>query len=124
MLGTYLSWYFGIVYFDNDLIFTLLNIISHGIPYMALVYINQKTENHWNVLPKLSTLKGFVVFVFIFIFLAGFEEFLWEILVWNENISVFENASRFEKWHILIVPLLMVPQFTHYVVDGIIWKKQ
>jgi hypothetical protein len=124
MLGTYLSWYFGIVYFDNDLIFTLLNIISHGIPYMALVYINQKTENHWNVLPKLSTLKGFVVFVFIFIFLAGFEEFLWEILVWNENISVFENASRFEKWHILIVPLLMVPQFTHYVLDGIIWKKQ
>ena len=124
ILGTYLSWYFGIVYFDNDLIFTLLNVISHGVPYMALVYINQKEEEHLNVLPKLSTIKGLIVFVVIFLLLAITEEFLWEILVWNENVAVFESLSSLENWHILIVPFLMVPQFTHYVLDGIIWKKK
>jgi len=37
IIGTFLSWYFGIVYFNNDLVFTLLNVVSHGIPYIALI---------------------------------------------------------------------------------------
>jgi hypothetical protein len=41
IVGTFLSWYFGIVYFNNDLIFTLLNVISHGIPYIALIYFKE-----------------------------------------------------------------------------------
>jgi hypothetical protein len=36
IIGTLSSWFFGIVYFNNDLVFTLLNVVSHGIPYMAL----------------------------------------------------------------------------------------
>ena len=36
--GTLLSWYFGIVYFNGDMAFTLLNVVSHGIPYMALYW--------------------------------------------------------------------------------------
>lgn len=122
--GTYLSWYFGIVYFNNDLIFTLLNVISHGVPYIALIYVNQRNESHLKVLPKLYTTKGVLVFLSVFVFLALMEEFLWEALVWNENISVFENLRWLEEWQILFVPLLMVPQFTHYILDGIIWKKQ
>ncbi|MCL9807148.1 hypothetical protein NAT51_16560 [Flavobacterium amniphilum] len=124
ILGTYLSWYFGIVYFNNDLVFTLLNVVSHGIPYIALMYFNQRTENHLKFLPKLSTIGGLMVFLFVFLLLAVLEEFLWEIFVWNENISVFSTVSWLEEWQILVVPLLMVPQFTHYVLDGIIWKKQ
>jgi hypothetical protein len=41
IVGTLLSWYLGLVYFNNDLIFTLLNVISHGIPYIALVYLKK-----------------------------------------------------------------------------------
>jgi hypothetical protein len=32
MIGTYLSWYFGIITAQGDLAFTLLNVVSHGIP--------------------------------------------------------------------------------------------
>lgn len=120
--GTYLSWYMGIVYYNNDLIFTVLNVVSHGIPYMGLVYINQKRENHLNFIPKLFYLKGVFFFVAIILCFAFFEEYLWEVLVWNEN---FESTKLtfLKDWHFVLVPLLMVPQFTHYILDGIIWKK-
>ena len=36
MLGTYLSWHVGIITFQGDLIFTFLNVVAHGIPYMGL----------------------------------------------------------------------------------------
>ena len=39
----------GIVYFKGDLTFTLLNVVSHGIPYYALVWAygnNQQKENY------------------------------------------------------------------------------
>ena len=54
IIGTYLSWYFGIVYFNNDLIFTLLNVISHGVPYIALIYIREIAQKDSTSLKNLS----------------------------------------------------------------------
>lgn len=122
--GTAASWYFGIVYFNNDLIFTMLNIVSHGIPYMALVYlkeIKQAKTPYPGLLSYLSNHKGIIIYAGILIALAFSEEYLWEILVWNENFSIGKIAA-FESWHFLLVPLLVVPQFTHYLLDGFIWK--
>lgn len=123
ILGTALSWYFGIVYFNDDLIFTLLNVITHGIPYMALVYfkeIDSKTDSELGVLRYLKEYKGIFIYAVILLVIASTEEFLWEVLVWNENISF--AAINFSGWEFLAVPLLSVPQFTHYLLDGFIWK--
>ena len=38
LVGTALSWFIGIVILNGDLSFTFLNVVSHGIPYMALVW--------------------------------------------------------------------------------------
>lgn len=125
ILGTVLSWYFGIVYFNDDLIFTLLNVISHGIPYMALVYfreIDSKTDSELGVLRYLKRYKGIFIYAAILLCIAFAEEFLWEVLVWNENISV--AALNLSGWEFLAVPLLSVPQFTHYLLDGFIWKSK
>lgn len=125
IIGTYLSWYFGIVYFNNDLIFTLLNVLSHGIPYIALIYIREIKQKDEIQLKKLSIFKtslGIILFVGVIIGLAFFEELLWEVLVWRENISVnaiFPSLS-FQQF---LIPLLVVPQLTHYLLDGFIWKK-
>jgi hypothetical protein len=121
VFGTALSWYFGIVYFDNDLIFTLLNVVSHGIPYMALVYfkeIDGKTDLELGVLRYFKKYRGILIYAAILLFIAFTEEFLWEIFVWNENIT----AINFSGWEFFAVPLLSVPQFTHYLLDGFIWK--
>lgn len=123
VIGTYISWYMGIVYYNNDFIFTAFNVVSHGIPYMGLVYFNQKHENHLKFIPKLIYLKGLAFFISVILLLAFLEEYLWEVFVWNENFeSIYYNY--FKEWHFLVVPLLMVPQFTHYILDGIIWKRK
>ncbi len=124
IIGTFLSWYFGIVYFNSDLIFTFLNVISHGIPYISLIYIREIIQKDRNYLKNLSVYKssfGILLFVLILFSIAFFEEFLWEILVWKENISV-SNISLSENWQMLLVPLLTVPQLTHYLLDGFIWR--
>lgn len=125
ILGTALSWYFGIVYFNDDLIFTLLNVVSHGIPYMALVYfreIDGKSEKELGNLSYLKQYQGILIYIGILLLIAFSEEFLWEFFVWNENIT----SSRFDfsAWQIFLVPLLSVPQFTHYLLDGFIWKSK
>ncbi|CAD0223125.1 hypothetical protein [Chryseobacterium sp. JV274] len=122
--GTFLSWYFGIVYFNNDLLFTFLNVISHGIPYIALIYIREIQQKENSTLNGIQIFKSFSgVFLFIGVLLgfAFVEEFLWETLVWNEHFSM--NVMISEKWFQFLVPLLVVPQLTHYLLDGFIWRK-
>lgn len=124
ILGTYFTWYFGIVYFNNDLIFTLLNVVAHGVPYIALIYFNQRKEKHDFLIPKLTSKIGLIFFIGILLMFALTEEFLWEYTVWNEHIHVHQFINPFEKWHWVLVPLLTVPQLTHYILDGYIWKSK
>ncbi|MET3535660.1 hypothetical protein [Chryseobacterium limigenitum] len=122
--GTYLSWYFGIVYFNNDLVFTFLNVISHGIPYIALIYIGEIKQKETSQLNRFSIFKstsGIFLFIAVIVGFAFFEEFLWEILIWNEHFSLNINISL--NWFQFVVPLLVVPQLTHYLLDGFIWRK-
>jgi len=68
----------------------------------------------------LKNYKRLLVFIGILLLIAFTEEYLWEILVWNDHFS-FQNLD-FSNWAFILVPLLSVPQFTHYILDGIIWK--
>ncbi len=125
IIGTIFSWYFGIVYFNDDLIFTLLNVVSHGIPYMALIYlkeIDQKTARDLGNFAFLKRYKGILFYIGILLTIAFTEEYLWEMLVWKEQFSI--ATLNLFSWQFLLVPLLTVPQFTHYLLDGFIWKSK
>lgn len=132
LTGTLISWYFGIVYFNGDLSYTLLNVVSHGIPYMALIWIFGKKEagvshtGRW--LPLFFGKYGLVFFLGLIFTLAYMEEGLWDWAVWNERQRIFGIFHRIpaafgDTLLTFIVPLLALPQITHYVIDGFIWKK-
>ncbi|GAB0156087.1 hypothetical protein CHRYSEOSP005_13510 [Chryseobacterium sp. Alg-005] len=124
IIGTYASWYFGIVYFNNDLVFTFLNVVSHGFPYIALIYIREIKQKESQQLRTLAVFKstfGIVLFIGVILIFAFFEEFLWEVLIWREHFSLDFKVSS--KWIRFLVPLLIVPQLTHYLLDGFIWRK-
>ena len=124
ILGTILSWYFGIVYFNNDLIFTLLNVISHGIPYMALIFIQEIKQKDHLAFQSFRKKLGISLFIFVAV-VVGFafsEEVLWESLVWKEHFS-FLDYEPSELFLSIMVPVLIVPQLTHYILDGFIWKR-
>lgn len=122
--GTIISWYVGIVYYNNEVLFTLLNVVSHGIPYMALIYfqeIMQKNNVAFSPLKK-SYAFVFILFILITFGLAFSEELLWESLVWKEHFSILDIELS-EVALSILVPLLVVPQLTHYLLDGFIWRR-
>jgi hypothetical protein len=136
LLGSALSWFVGIILFNNDLAFSAINIISHGIPYIALIWIygrNQtefqghKTTYQFAWVAK-AFRPGWIMFYLGVLFLwAYFEETLWDGLVWREHGAVLMFADALpaiqsEQTLIWLVPLLAMPQITHYVLDAFIWQ--
>jgi hypothetical protein len=133
ILGTALSWYAGIVYFNGDMAFTLLNVVAHGIPYMALIWLltrrEQKEKPRKGINPHLLRSYGIALFLGIIVVLAYLEEGLWDGLVWREHgqlFALFRHLPAIEDASMLalLVPLLSLPQSTHYVLDGFIWRKK
>lgn len=122
--GTYLSWYVGIVMFEGDLIFTLLNVVAHGIPYMGLIWIygEQKAKTTFSF-----TWRGVAIFTGVLLTLAYAEETIWDVLVWRDHVSIFPFLTSWTPLEnpvllSILVPLLVLPQITHYVLDGFIWR--
>lgn len=133
--GTLVSWYFGIVYFNGDLAFTLLNVVSHGIPYMALIWYTARREKMPQTIKdhplRAAVIKryGVVLFVLMLVLLAYLEEGLWDGLVWRDHGTVFAAFSALPQVSnpyvlALLVPLLSLPQSVHYVLDAFIWRRQ
>jgi hypothetical protein len=130
--GTLLSWYFGIVYFNGDMAFTLLNVVSHGIPYMALIWIYgqknySKKQSGYGFLKMVFSRYGVVIFLGLIFLFAFIEEGLWDLTVWKEHKNIFGAGGLFDielndRILSIIVPLLALPQITHYILDGFIWR--
>ncbi|UOQ55455.1 hypothetical protein [Hymenobacter cellulosivorans] len=128
LAGTAVSWYFGIVYFNGDLAFTLLNVVSHGIPYLALIWISRPAAANARVARPLGQIVALVGFLGLLFGLAYLEEGIWDGLVWREHAAAFgwfQQLPAISSTGILawVVPLLALPQATHYVLDGFIWRR-
>jgi hypothetical protein len=131
-LGTALSWYVGIVVYNADIVFTALNVIAHGIPYMALIWVAERPkarENQIGMFKMFFSTYGVFLFVGFLVLLAFIEEGIWDAFVWREHQSIFGAFYFFKqasgsKLLIFIIPLLSLPQIVHYVLDGFIWKRK
>jgi hypothetical protein len=132
LYGTGVAWYAGIIHYNSDIVFTLLNVICHGIPYMALVWIHGKKKHTAEGQPKFifKLIYGqFSLFFFIvpLLLFAWLEEGLWDTFVWKEHTTVFP-VFNFMQMSVsksvlnILVPVLALPQLFHYVIDGFIWK--
>lgn len=121
---TAVCWYAGIVFFNSDYAFTVTNVIIHGVPYFAIVYFYAKSrrETASNLYRKLSS--NWLVFLATLWALAYIEELLWHRGVWHERNWLFGGSWNLTDYKIFLVPLLAIPQLTHYVLDGFIWRKR
>lgn len=136
LLGTMISWWTGIIYFNNDSAFTAVNVISHGIPYIALIWIYG--NHHGKISPdkrlfgNLTFQQFFSVallplFIGCLVLFAYLEEGLWDGFIWTEHKSLFQffqvlptiTDKATQAW---LVPLLALPQTTHYALDAFIWR--
>ena len=121
---TAVCWYVGIVFFNSDYAFTVTNVIIHGVPYFALIYFyaRKRREKASRVYQRLSS--NWLVFLATLWALAYAEELLWHRGVWHEKNWLFGANWDWGNLKVYLVPLLAIPQLTHYVLDGFIWRKK
>lgn len=129
LAATAAAWGTGIILFNGDLTFTLINVISHGIPYMALIWIYQyrkrsKPDSSGNRFLKLFQLKYVPIYIVSLVAFAYFEECIWDWFVWREHAGIFGDfhMAASATALMILVPLLTMPQVTHYVLDAFIWR--
>lgn len=123
---TALTWFVGIVATNSDFIFTATNVIPHGVPYAVLLYAYARERSRsapsWTMTPVLA--GGFGAFCLVLVALAFGEQLLWDRFVDHERPGLFgsgpELGAGVLAW---VVPLLALPQATHYVLDGLIWRR-
>lgn len=121
---TAICWYLGIVYFNSDYAFTVTNVIIHGIPYFAIVYFYAKVrrEKASNFYRFLSS--NWLIFLATLWALAYVEELFWHRGVWHERLWIFGEEWNWDGLKMFLVPLLALPQLTHYVLDGFVWRRK
>lgn len=130
--GTALSWYLAIIHYNSDFVFTLINVLCHGIPYIALVWIhgrkkNKESSNHNSLFKLVYGKYSLLFFLSPLLLLAWLEEGLWDSLVWKEHGNLFPlfnllHTDLSKSFFNILVPALALPQLFHYVIDGFIWK--
>jgi len=123
VVTTAVCWYVGIITFNSDYSFTVTNVVIHGVPYMVLIFWYLRARQPKAEQKKRGFLPVLVMFMGTVWLLAYAEELLWDRAVWQEKSWLFGtlDISRFEDF---LVPLLAVPQLTHYVLDGFIWRRR
>jgi hypothetical protein len=123
---TWLTWWLGIIALDSDYAFTVTNVLVHGIPYFALTYRYGRARGlatPGSFLARLARPSGVLVFVGFVLACALVEETLWDRYVWHDRPWLFGDGDELSGLALtLLVPLLALPQATHYALDGFVWK--
>ena len=123
---TWLSWYAGIVWFNSDYAFTVTNVLVHGIPYLALVFRWGRARFRESALAVARVFRPgrWPLFLAPLLVAAWSEEWAWDRLVWHEHAGLFPGPALTPGAAALaaLVPLLALPQATHYVLDAWIWR--
>ncbi|MCA9584932.1 MAG: hypothetical protein KC657_06210 [Myxococcales bacterium] len=129
VVTTAACWYVGIVTFDSDYAFTVTNVFIHGVPYFVLVraYARQRVERAPQVvagtaLDRLT--RHAAVFVGLLWAVAFAEELVWDRAVWHDHAWLFGESWDLDALKPFVVPLLALPQLTHYLLDGVLWRRR
>lgn len=130
VVTTALVWHLGIVAFDSDYAFSVTNVLIHGVPYFGLVFLSQRRAAEARAaagrppVPADAGARRVAFFLAPLVLVAFLEEWGWDRLVWHENGTVFPGAAVDPGTVLLalLVPLLALPQATHYLLDAWIWK--
>ena len=121
---TAVCWYVGIVGLNSDYGFTVTNVITHGVPYLALVYWYARSRRNDTGRVYRVLARGPVMFLMTLWLLAYLEEMLWDRGVWHDRAWLFGTPWDIGSLKILLVPLLALPQVVHYVLDGFVWRRK
>lgn len=137
---TAIAWWVGIVATDSDFDFTATNVLIHGVPYFVLLwsYAGQRRVEAPSALGSRIVRLGVPAFLALLLVLAFTEEMIWDRLVWHDHAALFggdvvgsplssiSDAGPYRPSLLLalLVPLLALPQSSHYLLDAFLWRRR
>jgi hypothetical protein len=123
IVTTAVCWYAGIVAFNSDYAFTVTNVVIHGVPYIVLVwwYARLRAPQTGRAYRSLARWPVFLATLWL---MAYVEELFWDRGVWHERAWLFGSGWDWSAFKVFLVPLLALPQMTHYILDGFIWRRR
>ncbi len=148
VVTTALAWWVGIVLTNSDFDFTVTNVIIHGVPYFVLLwrYTHFRAAEAPRALGSRIAAHGVGAFMGLLVALAFVEEMAWDRAVWHDRAWLFGGFGGFGEgddgglallaggahsmpghtsWLLtLLVPLLALPQATHYALDAFLWRRR
>ena len=94
------------------------------MPYLALIYFYGRAHGSQDSLARRLLRRGPFALLGVVWVLAFVEEAVWDHAAWHDHPQFFGGGFSLDAVAIWLVPLLAVPQLTHYVLDGFIWKRR
>ncbi|HEU4614218.1 MAG TPA: hypothetical protein VFS15_19120, partial [Kofleriaceae bacterium] len=125
-------WHVGIVATNTDYAFTVTNVLIHGVPYMALVYVYARNAARDPAAKQGASARllgggrarAIIVFLSTLWLVAYAEELLWDRALWHDREWLFGSGFDVGSGAVILAPLLAVPQLTHYFLDGFLWRRR
>lgn len=119
------TWGLGIVVWRTDFAFTATNVLAHGVPYMAISFRVgvDRWEGARGALQMVFRRHRFLLYALALAGLAYAEEWLWDAAIWRDHPMLFPApGADLAALHVVLVPLLALPQLTHYTLDAFLWR--
>lgn len=124
VVTTAVCWYVGIVALNSDYAFTVTNVVIHGVPYLALTYWYGRARLKQSGGMFRVFASGPAAFLVMLWAVAYVEEMFWDRGVWQDRSWLFGSPWDVGTLKVILVPLLALPQITHYVLDGFVWRRK
>merc|ERR1712194_998094 len=140
MAAQYLTWNRGTS--EHVLISLAFHNLFHGVSSMLLVYVatrrrlaswsqTKPSSMRWMDRLNASLVRNPLRYLLFLIFLGGLEEASWDLLVNQEDMhwKTYRNVAGVDLLKItdtqkaILTSFLMMPQLSHYFLDGFIWRR-
>lgn len=123
-------WGIGIIALNTDWAFTVTNVIIHGVPYIGIIWLyglrRRADYPRGSLLSWVFSKAWWGPFLWSLALIAYLEEYAWDRGLWDDHPGIFPGPM----WGLrplfaaALMGLLAVPQLTHYVLDGFIWRSR
>lgn len=118
-LNTFFGWYIAKTVVEYPYLAIWLMIFHHGWPYYLIVFKTEKVSH------KIGVLKNLGKFKYPVMYLACAA--LFYVFLKSHCCSGFSRELRAGSGAIFLAAIYafsITPQFTHFILDGVIWKRK
>lgn len=117
-VNTFFGWYMAKTQVSNTYLAVWLMIFHHGIPYYFIVFKTERVTQNIGWLQRLGSFKYPALYVG---FAAIFYLFL-QSHCCNPVVSYLQSQGQ--AFIYFIAAIATMPQMTHFILDGFIWKRK